>query len=91
MAGTYQETLQATTFIIPRDRLSIPCSVCLRSADAGRKIELSFDNGTEYVTPTYDFSTATMLDVSLLAPALVKVTGAVGDIVTVTSDTKRVP
>jgi len=32
-----------------------------------------------------------MLGVSLLAPALVKVTGAIGDVIVVTSDSKRVP
>ena len=91
MAGTYTETLTATTFVVDRNRLPIPCSIGFRSADAGRKIELSLDNGTEYFTPVYDVNTATMLAVSLLAPALVKVTGAIGDVVVVTSDSKRVP
>ncbi len=91
MAGTYQDKLGSTTFIIPRDRLPIPCSVALSSADATRKIELSFDNGGEYITPVYDYNTATMLVVALLAPALVRLTGLATDTVTVTSDTKRVP
>jgi hypothetical protein len=88
MADTNTITLRATTLVL-KDEIRTPCSVCLRSADAARAIQLSFDNGVEYFTPTYDFTSATALDLSLLAPALVKVTGAIGDTVCITNDTVR--
>lgn len=88
MADTNTIVLQATTLVL-KDEIRTPCSVCLRSADGARAIQLSFDNGIEYFTPVYDFSSATALDLAILAPAMVKVTGAVGDSVIITTDTVR--
>ncbi len=88
MSDTNTIILRATTLVL-KSEIHIPCSVCLRSADVSRAIQLSFDDGIEYFTPTYDYSSATALNVALLASAVVKITGAVGDTVTVTSDTPR--
>lgn len=58
-----------------------PITLTLRSAAAGRKIELSTDGGIEYFTPTYDVSTATMINVGVTAPiSHVRFTGVAADV-----------
>lgn len=73
-------TMGATTETQSLTGIVIPCTVTLKSSDGSRAIQLSTDGGTEYFTPTYDQTSATMLVVTLAAPAShVKFTGAVGD------------
>lgn len=79
-------TLSGTTFLVPEVTFKTPISICLKSADATRKIELSFDGGTEYFVPPYDFSSATALVLAMVAPAKVRVTGVTNDTVTVLQD-----
>ncbi len=75
-------TLTGATLVIPMDKFSYPGSISLTSADAGRKIEFSFDNGTTYHQPVYDFSVATQLVTSFLSTiSHIKVTGATNDTV----------
>ena len=77
-------TLTAATFTLQRIGLKSPLSIAFTSAEAGRKIELSFDGGTNWHTPTYDFNSAAQLVVAVIAPFTdVKVTGAAGNILTV--------
>jgi len=58
-----------------------PTTVTLKSAAAGRRIEVSTDGGTEYATPSYDTNTAATLAVALMAPAThVRFTGQAGDV-----------
>lgn len=58
----------------------MPSTITLDSADAGRLIELSTDNGVNYFTPVYDASTTPMLAVTLRAPiSFVRFTGATND------------
>lgn len=55
----------------------LPATITLKSADAGRKIELSSDGGVEYITPAYDTTTSTMLIVVVTAPiSHIRFTGA---------------
>lgn len=57
----------------------VPFTITLDSADAGRKIELSTD-GVNFFLPTYDVTTASMLNVGIFAPIrCFKLTGAVSD------------
>lgn len=65
-SGTLTNT---TPVAISASGLSCPFSVTLKSAAAGRKIELSTDQGTEYFTPPVDTSSsATMQIVTVEAP-----------------------
>jgi hypothetical protein len=57
-----------------------PYSLTLKSADAGRKIEISTDGGTEYVEGIYDINTGTMLMIGILTPIThIRFTGVQGD------------
>ena len=57
-----------------------PCTITLKSADAGRVIKLSTDGGVEYFIPAVDTTTATMHVVSVNAPVShVQFTGAAAD------------
>lgn len=59
----------------------LPATVTLKSAAAGRKIELSTDGGSEYFTPTYDVTSATMLVLNIAATVThVRFTGAANDV-----------
>lgn len=70
-----------TSVVISAAGLSCPFTVCLKSAAAGRKIELAADDGTEYITPTPDAtSTATMQIVTVNAPVTkLRLTGQADD------------
>lgn len=74
-------TLTGTTAIVKIDPTPIPATVVVKSADAGRAIQLSFDNGATYfpaVTPTLTASGE--LVYALNYPAThVKFTGAADD------------
>lgn len=70
----------ATPVVIAMDDAPLPSTLTLKSAAAGRKIELSTDGGTEYFTPAYDQTTATMLIVSVTATVShVRFTGQAAD------------
>lgn len=70
----------ATPVVIDMNGAPLPCTITLKSAAAGRLIELSTDGGTEYFTASTDASSATQLVVSLLAPVShIRVTGATAD------------
>lgn len=59
--------------------LQLPATLTLTSADAGRKIELTTD-GTNWFQPTYDVTTASMINVSIKSPIKVyRFTGAASD------------
>lgn len=73
-------TLAGTTLVKEMAGAAMPCSLTLKSAAGGRKIEISTDGGSEYFTPVYDTNTATMLVVVVRAPiSHVRFTGAVSD------------
>jgi hypothetical protein len=64
---------------VPKD-MQIPGSITLKSADAGRLIELSTD-GVEYFTPAVDVQSATMQILVVNAPIThIRLTGAANDI-----------
>ena len=57
--------------------MQLPGSITLKSAAAGRLIELSTDGGVEYFTPVVDVQSATMQIVVVNAPIThFRVTGA---------------
>lgn len=60
---------------------SCPATITLNSSAAGRKIELSTNNGVEYFTPDADLSSSTtMLIVTVAAPFThARLTGESGD------------
>lgn len=73
-------TLTGTTWVEGMAGANLPSTVTLKSSAGGRKIEISTDGGTEYFTPNYDYSSATMLVVSITAPVShVRFTGAAND------------
>lgn len=79
MGGQWQGATipSATPVVINMNGTPLPCTVTLKSADAGRKIEISVDNGVEYFTATPDTTTATMLTGSIKAPiSHIRLTGA---------------
>ncbi len=53
--------LSATPVVVGIGNAECPLSITLKSADAGRKIELSTDGGTEYFNPAVSVTSATML------------------------------
>lgn len=66
--------------ITPPQNMQIPGHITLKSAAAGRLIELSTDNGVEYFTPAVDVQTATMQVLVVNAPITnIRITGASGD------------
>lgn len=70
-----------TPVLISAAGLSCPFTVCLLSSAAGRKIELSADDGTNWITPTPDAtSTASMQIVTINAPVMkLRLTGQAAD------------
>jgi hypothetical protein len=57
-----------------------PYSITLKSADGGRKIELSTDGGVEYYTPTVDHTSSTMQVILMAFPVThVRFTGVLND------------
>ena len=82
MALPFNTGTLANTTPLPVDMAGAPCpsTVTLKSSAAGRKIELSTDGGTEYFTPAYDTTSATMLVVTLNANVShVRFTGQAND------------
>lgn len=60
--------------------MQLPGSITLKSAAAGRLIELSTDGGVEYFTPTVDVQSATMQILTVNAPIThFRVTGTAND------------
>jgi hypothetical protein len=60
--------------------MQLPGSITLKSAVAGRLIELSTDGGTEYFSPLIDIQSATMQVVVINAPIThFRVTGVAND------------
>jgi hypothetical protein len=60
--------------------MQLPGSITLKSAAAGRLIELSTDGGTEYFAPAVDVQSGTMQIVVVNAPIThFRVTGAAAD------------
>ena len=86
MAGTIEGTWRnqvlpsVTPVVIIMNGAPLPCTVTLKSADAGRLIQLSTDGGVEYYTPTLTASSATMHVLAITYPVShVRVTGAAND------------
>lgn len=78
----YQEgTLaSATPFVVNVGGKYPPMVATLQSADVTRKIELSWDGGVNYITPTYDGNIVAMCNVAIMAPCShVRFTGVAGD------------
>lgn len=72
--------IDGTPKVINMGGAPLPCTITLKSAAAGRKIEISTDDGQEYFTPNPDTSSATMQVLSLTAPVShVRITGAAND------------
>lgn len=70
----------ATPVAVPMGGAPCPCTITLKSADAGRVIKLSTDDGTEYFIPTVDTTSATMLVIAVRSPVThVQFTGAALD------------
>lgn len=66
--------------VVPTPRIVVPTAVTLKSALAGRLIELSTDGGVEYFTPSVDNTSATMQVVAIKAPVThVRLTGSAND------------
>ncbi len=81
-----QEVLTATTKTIGLGGFKYPITITFDSDTVGRKIEFSTNYGTEYWEPVIDKTTATMLvTYSELTLTHIKVTGDIGDILTVLS------
>lgn len=70
-----------TPVVVPTPlTMQLPGSITLKSADAGRLIELSTDGGVEYFTPVVDVQSATMQILVVNAPIThFRVTGAAAD------------
>lgn len=69
-----------TPIVVAMGHGPMPFTATLKSAAAGRLIELSTDGGVEYFTPTVDTTSATMQIVAVTAPVShVRFTGAAAD------------
>lgn len=71
----------ATPVVIPTPpTMQLPGAITLKSAAAGRLIEVSTDGGLEYFTPTLDVVSATMQVVIINAPIThIRITGSAAD------------
>jgi hypothetical protein len=70
----------ATPLVIDMLGAPLPATITLKSAAAGRKIELSSDGGAEYWTPAPNVNTATMHVVHVTAPVShARITGVAAD------------
>jgi hypothetical protein len=85
-ANVIQKQLTEVTLVQDMGGVLQPCTITLKSADAGRKIELSTDGGSEYFLVTPDVTTATML-VTYVPERIThaKFTGAINDTITLVS------
>ena len=71
----------ATPVVVNIETEHFPLTITLTSADAGRKVELSADDGIKYWTPTYDAvaTQATQIVVTVNSPCTnMRLTGAAG-------------
>lgn len=67
------------SFVVGATDLYLPATITLTSAAGGRAIELTSD-GTNWYTPTYDTTTANMINVSVKSPIKAyRVTGQAAD------------
>ena len=79
MGGQWQGATipSATPVVITMNEAPLPSTITLKSADAGRKIELSTDGGVEYFTPAPTTTSATMqILVVTTSVSHVRITGA---------------
>lgn len=73
--------LADTTKVFDMSGAPLPCLVSLTSASTSRKIEVSIDNGVNYIEPPPDISTATVRALRISAPVShVRLTGSIGDV-----------
>lgn len=72
--------MSGSTETVDMNKSPIPCTITLKSSNASRAIQLSTDGGTEFFTPVYDTTSATMLVVTINTPiSNVKFTGQAAD------------
>jgi len=58
----------------------LPVTITLKSADVTRNVQLSTDGGTEYFSPAFDQTTATMLVLVVTSNIThIKITGVAND------------
>lgn len=70
----------STPVIVQMNGAPLPCTITLKSAAAGRLIELSTDGGTEFFTPALDSASATQVVLTVTAPVShVRLTGVASD------------
>lgn len=75
----YGTLTSATPIVNGATDFYLPATITLTSAAGGRLIELSTD-GVNFYTPTYDSTTANMVNVSVKSPIKVfRLTGATND------------
>ncbi len=82
MNGVWQEASipSATPVLVQMDGAPLPCTITLKSSDAGRLFELSTDGGTEYFSVAPDVTSATMINLSVASPVShLRITGTTGD------------
>lgn len=82
MSGTFASgTLtSATPVAVNMGSAPLPATVTLKSAAAGRLIELSTDGGTEYFIPALDYTSTTQQVLVVTATVThVRVTGTTND------------
>ena len=80
------QVLTGTTLTIGMGGISIPCTITLKSAEVGRKIEVSTNGGGNYFTVVPDITAATYIVTAIQAPITnIKVTGIANDILSVVS------
>ena len=79
-APTPSMITQPNPVIVDLTPLVFPRTILLRSGATNRAIKLSVDGGIEYFAVTYDAQSATLLAVSVTAPATTaQITGSTGD------------
>lgn len=82
MGGPWQSAIipNTTPVAIVMNGAPLPCTVTLKSAAAGRLIEIATDGGVEYFQPTLDYTSSTSLVVSITTPiSHVRLTGVTAD------------
>jgi hypothetical protein len=82
MQGTHQSAVipSATPVVVAMTGAPLPCTITLKSAGVGRKIELSTDGGVEYFTASPDTATTTMQVLTVIAPiSHIRLTGTTND------------
>jgi len=81
--GAIAKTLENTTpvvFSLFDNSCTAPITATLKSSYASRLVEFSTDGGVEYFTPSYDYTSATMIVVSSVVPIThIRFTGQAND------------